>query len=84
MNEFDDIGILCPSCNRGIIARGYTTVTLYEYDDSSGRLGMTTHMACPYCGDHVLSMDNGRTLIYNYFSGDFRELKHSPITIVDI
>lgn len=86
MIEFSNsVGILCPSCNYGIITRGDTTAQLYDYSNGDARFGMTIHMECPYCGDHVLSMDDGRTLTYNYFSGgNFRRLKHSPITVVDI
>lgn len=86
MIEFSSsgVGILCPSCNRGIITHGDTSAQLYDYSNGDARFGMSIHMECPYCGDHVLSMDDGRTLTYNYFSGNFRRLKHSPIIAVDI
>lgn len=81
--------ILCPSCERGIITKYTTSSTIFDYDDGTCRIGMTTHMRCPYCGDHVLCADGGYNLTYNYIDPQYERLKSAvlkcaKLTSVDI
>lgn len=83
--------ILCPSCERGIITNYSTSSTIFDYEDGTCRIGMTTHMRCPYCGDDVICHNDngGYNLTYNYIDPLYpkfrhRILKRALIKIVDI
>lgn len=83
MQQFDsNNGILCPSCEYGII-RGYYDVStsLHTYDSGKTRLSLNAHIKCPYCGMDSLICDDGREMFYNFGNNDVKRCK---IIVVDL